>query len=205
MIRGCLNYKIAKYGQGNNVMDTIDGPALTKCSDTAIVIAAASVLPDFEARLNPWGGAWPIQPEDYVDMYFHEERNWDKFQQVRQVPLTHHQVDDINGPFQPERIPQYHQCAFRDVFALGAEFGWGLIFGNIALWTTSGVAVVLCLNQPGHFVTAVCYDDTRRMVGFRDPAPVRWKQETVDADGLKWFGPDDMGNVAGHYTKAWRL
>lgn len=205
-MEGCLNIGAdVSYRQGNNVEDQRDGAALTKCNDTAIVLAVAAITHGFDKHKNPYGGTWRIQPEDYVDDYFHDEKNWEHFKAVRNLPLTHVQTDDVNGPYQPERIPQYHQLALRDVFGVGADFQGKPTFEKLVREMRQGVAVIICLKSPGHFVTCVAYDPGKNLIGFKDPAPVRWKQETEDHNKNKWFGPDDMVNIKWGYTRVWRL
>ena len=206
MNNACLNTGAdASFAQGNNVEDQRDGKPLTKCNDTAIVLAWAAVTPDFDKHVNPYGGFWRIQPEDYVDSYFHNEKNWEHFKTVRDLPLTHNQTDDVNGPYQPERISQYHQLALREVLGVGADFKGSPTFEKIVYEIRKGVAIILLLKSPGHYVTAVKYDPDKNMIGFKDPAPVKWKQDTMDADRNKWFGLEDMTNIGWGYTRVWRL
>ncbi len=205
---GCLNIGAnAWFIQGNNSEEINDGPAPTKCNDTAIACAWAAVTPKFEELLknNPFGGHWAMQVEDYIDRYFHTESNWEKFKLVRNLPLTHVQKDDVNGPFQPERITQYHQLACREVLGLGADFQGPVTFEKFVYAVRQGTALIICLENPGHYVTCVAYDPDKNLIGFKDPAPVRWKQETMDKNKNKWFGPKDMDNIKWGYTRVWRL
>ena len=207
MIKGCLNLgPDAHFLQGNNVMDVIDGPALIKCSDEAIASGIYAVTQDPARRLetNPYGGAWACQMGDYLDLYFHDERNWSKFKARRDLPLTHHQIK--NGPpYQPERIPQYHEIAIKDVFGIGAQYCEGANFAAIASIVYDGTACILRMKNPGHYICAVCYDDEKLLLGFRDTAPVRWLQHTIDSNKIKWMTATDFrGMIHSDYTKIWR-
>ena len=205
-MKGCLNLtRDALYRQGNNVIEILDGPALNKCNVTAVVMAWAAVTPIFDNWKNPFGGhyrGW--QPEDMVDLYFHEEKNWPHFQETRALPLCHEQPHD--GKWPPEQIPQYHQLALREIFGLGADFGFGANFAAVATWVSSGSAVILRVKKPGHFITAVCYDENKMLIGFRDPAPIAWLQSTENVDGIKWMGTTDYkDNIHDDYTRGWRV
>jgi hypothetical protein len=205
-MNGCLNTgRDALYRQGNNVMDKIDGPALTKCNDTAIVMAWAAITAGFDSWLNPFRGKYRWQPEDLVDLYFHDEGNWDKFKELRRVALTHHQTDDWHGPYQPERVAAYHQLALREVLGVMADFTYGANFGTVASNITMGTSVILHVRDPGHYVTGVKYNEEKMLIGFKDPAPIKWLQETEDADGNKWASPADFkANIRDDITRAWR-
>jgi hypothetical protein len=206
-MKGCLNLSREFLYRQNDVFEDYDGPPLNWCNTAAIVNAVAAVTPGFGMVPfpNPYGGPYRNwKPEDLTALYFHEEDNWPKFRQVRDLPLCHGQPHD--GKYPPEQIPQYHQLALREVFGLGADFGFGANFANVATWTSSGTAVILRLKKPRHFITAVCYDENKMLIGFRDPAPVAWLQETEDADGLKWVGVADFkDNVHDDYTRGWRV
>jgi hypothetical protein len=186
-------------------MEILDGPALTKCNDTAIVLPWAAVTPKFDEWENPFGGSYrKWQPEDLVDLYFHEEKNWPHFQQTRKLPLCHEQPHD--GKWPPEQIPQYHQLALREIFNCGSDFSFNATFTYVAGEVSRGVACILRLKNPGHFVTAVAYKEKDMLIGFKDPAPVKWLQKTEDADGNKWMGLNDfVDNVHTDITRCWRL
>lgn len=205
-MKGCLNTgRDALFRQGNNVMEILDGPVLTKCNDTAIVMAWAAVTPDFDKWRNPFGGNYrKWQPEDLVDLYFHNEDNWEHFQETRLLALCHGQSHD--GKYPPEQIPQYHQLALREVFGVGSDFSFNASFTHVASENARGTACILRLKNPGHFITVVKYDDNTGRIGFKDPAPVKWLQDTEDMDGNKWMTASDFrDNIQADITRAWRM
>lgn len=209
---GCLNTgRDALFRQRNNVMEMHDGPALNMCNVTAIVMAAAAITPAFDGWRNPWGGSWRMQPEDIVYLYLHDERHWNMFRTERKktssdVKFIHGQPPGKNGPWPPEQIPQTHQFPLREIFGCGSDFSVTATFGYIFEQITQGVSCILRLKSPGHFVTAVKPDVIKMSIGFKDPAPVPWLQNTEDADGNKWMTAEDFkANIHTDVTRAWRL
>lgn len=208
-MNGCLNTgRDALYRQGNNVVEKMDGPTLTQCNVTAIAMAWAAVTKDFDNWKNPFGGPYRWQPEDLVYFYLHDERLWDRFQEERRktssaVRFCHEQPHD--GMWPPEQIPQLHQFPLREIFRCGSDFSYAASFTHVAGETTRGVSCILRLIDPGHFITAVKYDAEKMLIGFKDPAPVRWLNNTEDADGNKWMSPKDFkDNIHTDITRAWR-
>lgn len=168
-------------------------------------MAWAAVTPKFDDWKNPFGGTYRgWQPEDLVDFYFSERRNWAHFKKTRDVPLTLRQTS-AEGPYQPERIPQYHQLALREIFNVGSDFSFSASFTYVAGEVAKGVSCILRLKSPGHFITAVCYDNEKMLVGFKDPAPVRWLQQTEDRNGNKWMNATQFKeNIHPDITRCWR-
>jgi hypothetical protein len=204
-VSGCLNTgRDALYRQGNNVMEVLDGPALTKCNDTAIVMAWAAVTPKFDEWKNPFGGTERWQPEDLIDLYFHNEKNWPYFKTIRKLALCHGQPHNNKWP--PEQIPQYHQAALKDVLGCGADFSFNATFTHVAGTVNRKISCILRLKDPGHFVTAVDYKEKEMLIGFKDPAPVKWLQSTEDVNGNKWMSLNDfIDNIHSDITRCWRL
>lgn len=195
MIKGCLNTGIdANFSQGNNVWEIADGPGYNWCNVACLVMGWAAVTPFFDHWRNPWGGTWRPQPEDVLAEYFRDEiNNWPKFIGIRLLNLK---------KYPPEQVPQYHPIALKEVLGVDGSFEWGTTFDLVAGLTASGNAVELCLKNPGHYILANQYDDEKKLIGFKDPAPevVRWKAETLDANGNKWFGVADMMNIESFYV-----
>jgi hypothetical protein len=119
--------------------------------------------------------------------------------------FCHEQPHD--GMWPPEQIPQLHFRALKDIFGgIDADFSFSASFSYIAGEVSRGVSCILRLKNPGHFVTAVEYDEDKMLIGFKDPAPVRWLQPTEDADGNKWMSPSDFkSNVHTDVTRCWRI
>ena len=209
-MQGCLNVgRDALYRQGNNVIEIMEGPTLTRCNVTAIVMAWAAVTHNFDLWQNPFGGSYRgWQPEDLVDLYFHDEKLWEYFREVRRrtsndIKLCHGQPH--NGMWPPEQIPQLHQLPLREIFGCGSDFSYSASFSHVAGETARGTSCILRLKDPGHFITANGYDVNKMTISFKDPAPVPWLQETEDANGNKYMTAQNFkDNIHTDITRCWR-
>jgi hypothetical protein len=153
---------------------------LQLCGPTAASNARATLV-DVDEGKSGFGGDWVERPADALATFFATPANWPAFQSIRPLPLGW-------GPglFVPWEIPQYYEYAIKRVFGLIAKFEYGT-FENIVDYLKQGCAVQLCLVTPGHFISAVAYDDSTQEILFKDP----WGQD-------RWPGgnsvPDENGN-----------
>jgi len=175
MIQGAKywNDKKKTYSkQSNNAVETLI-PGLEYCGPTAATmcddsLTDAPVLPD----KNEYGGIWRPQKEDDLTLFFIDESNWPMFRKIRNDVIYGHKKGA--GQYPPNEIPQLYPYGVFHVFGLRGEFRWKNNFEDCAKELWNGNAVQLCLENPGHFIAAVAYDEVTKEIIYNDPWPERW-------------------------------
>jgi len=165
MIKGAKNWdkKSFHYYQTNNPTDSILTKIFKKkyletCGPTAAVMCLLAIDKDVKITCP---GTYSIQTEEVLSDWFNDPKVAHLREAIRKG------VDYIPG----NRIPQFYPEAVKHVYGFhDAEFKWTK---NIAGFLWSGHSVQLCLKKPGHFVTAVAYDDYSGDIIYHDPWPER--------------------------------
>lgn len=180
------------YSQGNNVQEILDGPGYNWCNVETLAAGRAALIPQPETINNEYGGKWRCQEGDYLSLYFRTPANLKKFKKIRKLNYK---------KYPPERVPQLHPIALKEVFNLKGEFIPDGNFDAIVAQLKRGNVVELCMidSNPltpeitGHYILANQYDDTIDKISFKDPAKnvVRWLNKTLDKDGNKWLTRGD--------------
>jgi hypothetical protein len=196
MIYKLLNIgKEVDYWQGNNIYEIENPNGYDQCGVEAIASGRAAMLPLEETTTgqNEYGGDWRIQEGDYLASFFKEPRNWDEFRKIRLLNYD---------KWPPQQIPQLFPYGIKRVFGLNGRFVKSITFDMIYKEIKRGNAVILCIDKSnplnpsssGHFIMANQYDDMLDKISFKDPAKdvVKWKSETLDKDGNKWFNRRDF-------------
>lgn len=172
MIKGCFRWndrERAYFTQVNNALESLlkakDGKSwLESCGPTTMIncLAAEGVQVDGLKICT-----WAPQPEDIVTLYLNDPRNSEKFKKARQNLEP--------GTIPGNRVPQYYPDAAEDLYGVQALYSEGkLPFDQLAAFLKRGVAVQLCLVNPGHYIAAVAFDDEAQEIIFNDPWPGRF-------------------------------
>lgn len=173
MIKGTVLWNSAGsyHKQDNNSIESFvkarDGTGwLESCGPTALVNAAEAL--GVVARLKidetlKLGTFFP-QIEDVAFLYLNDPRNFEKFKKAA--------PDIVPGSIPGNRVFAYYPDAALDLFGIYAIFSPGLMeWRSLGKFLSTGRAIQLCLVKPGHYVTAVAFDEDTDEVIFWDP----WK------------------------------
>ncbi|MBN2354297.1 MAG: hypothetical protein JXD23_17135 [Spirochaetales bacterium] len=164
-------------------------PGFQMCGPTAAGNARAALV-DTDDGVAGFGGTWAGRPADALSTFFATPSNWPALKNVRNLQLGWWGP----GVYVPWEIPQYYPLAAKEVFGLDAQFSFNGTFDKIAGFVSEGNAVQLCLKHPGHYITALAFDDETKRIAFKDPwSADRWPGGNAlpDANGNKWFGRQD--------------
>jgi hypothetical protein len=153
------------YSQENNIVETILGKMKVKnklisCGPTAIV-CLLSARGDNIACATP--GGWTPQPEDVLAAYMNDERNYPEMQKYR--------ADVSPKAYLGNTIPQWYEASVQAVFGVKARFYWGVAWEKLIMAMDNGRGVMLCLENPGHFIAVIAIDTETKEVIYHDPWP----------------------------------
>lgn len=108
-------------------------------------------------------GGWEPQPKDVLALYMNDPSNKKKFLKAR---------DNLEpGNVPGNRVPQYFPVALKDVFGIDATFEWGCSYDQIVEALKAGIGVLICLEDPGHYVAVVAVDTVTEEIIYNDPWP----------------------------------
>lgn len=176
------NIKDTYFIQTNNPTEEIlrkeDGKGfLETCGPTAAVNCLAARGNNIEI-ICP--GSYEPQPEEVLNDYFHDPRNYPKLKEVRSS------IDP--SKFFNNRVPQDYQVAIPDVFGVKASFEWKNIQGIDEL-LKNNIAIMLCLKDPGHYIAVVAYETESKEVCYRDSWPNNyWPKNLKGTSGFnRWI------------------
>lgn len=176
-VRGTVRWGVREtyYSQENNPTEAYNKAVLhnrdswlESCGPTAAVTCLAAMGIPVRVRCP---GDYEPQPEEVLMDFFNDPRNGTALKRIRKVS------DDI-----PEnRVPQYYPYGVRRVFGVGAEFHWGLDYGEVSrLVSEEGLAVQLCRKRPGHYIAVVAFDSESDELIYNDP----WPSQFSDKNGF---------------------
>ena len=111
-------------------------------------------------------GLYHPQPEEVLNDWFNDPRNYPALQQVRMDIKP----EDLPG----NRVPQYYPVAIEDVFNVECQFRWFSTHHDLFDLFKKGCSIQLCLKSPSHYVAAVAYDDETSEIIINDPWPGRF-------------------------------
>jgi hypothetical protein len=156
----------AYYSQANNVVESILGKMQAKaklisCGPTAAVMLLDAIGANI-STMTP--GGWKPQPEDMLAAYMNDPRNYPEMLKYRS--------DVSPEKYLGNTIPQWYEASVPAVFGVKARFYWGVSFEKLMqaiIGNTRGV--MLCLENPGHFIAGVAIDADKREVIYHDPWP----------------------------------
>lgn len=170
MIRGAPHWNDRNYYyvQTNNPTETILKKIrfddwLESCGPTAAVNCIAALGYDV---LITCPGEYRPQPEEVLTDFFNDPVNAQKLKQIR----------DIDYAYLPKnRVPQLYPYAIEKVFDVPSFFKWTNDFSDIADCFYVGKTVQLCLENPGHYIAVVAYDEDSDELIYNDSWPDRFK------------------------------
>lgn len=169
MIKGApyWNDRNHYYVQTNNPTETLLKKVrltdwLESCGPTAAVNCISALGYDVTITCP---GPYRPQPEEVLTDFFNDPVNFEKLERIRQV-------DDQYLP--KNRIPQLYPYAVKKVFGVPARFAWLSDFSDIADCFYIGSTVQLCLENPGHYVAVIAYDEEVDELIYNDPWPDRF-------------------------------
>lgn len=118
---------------------------------------------------------WPMdvftpgeQPEDSILMIAHNPQNLKKLMKRRNIDYD---------KFPPNEVPQVYEVVTRAIFGKSAcRLRWGLSFDDVKKNILADKPMVLCGKFPtgGHYVSAVGFDDEKKVIIYNDPYPDQW-------------------------------
>ena len=134
---------------------------LESCAVEAGASCAASMGHDVTVSL-PGGGT--IQAGDACVIWANDPSNYKKLQIAR----------DINPDlYMGNEIPQWLPVIFKEVLGVNTQFETGLSWKRLVSFLKGGHAVELHLIKPGHFISALAYDDKELEIIYNDSWPGR--------------------------------
>lgn len=140
---------------------------LETCGPTSAVMCMAA-FGRFEN--DPVDGAL-TQREDELTDFFNDPRNYARFRAVR---------DDVDPASIPgNRVPQYYPIAVKTLYGVRCEFLWTTLLAVVE-HLKEGRTAQLCFKDPGHFFSAVAYDEERDEIVYNDP----WPERYMDGNGF---------------------
>jgi hypothetical protein len=153
------------YSQANNAVESMLKKMQTKtwlatCGPTAAVMLADAAGHDVRIQTS---AGWDPQPEDLLALYFNDPRNYQRLRDSRPT------LDPAE--YMGNEVAQYYPVAMRDVFGIKAIFTWGVSRVSILTALRRGAGVMLCLEDPGHYIAVVAYNTVTHEVIYNDPWP----------------------------------
>jgi hypothetical protein len=136
---------------------------LETCGPTAAANCLAALGYDLTITCP---GGWIPQPEEILEDFLNDPRNYSDMRAARP------NLDPATIP--GNRVPQYYPLAVSRVFKAQANYIEGHSFDALVDHLSKGMAVQLCLVNPGHYIAAVAYDSDTHEIIFRDPWPERF-------------------------------
>ena len=103
-------------------------------------------------------GSYKPQPEEVLMDYFNDPRNSAVLRSIQNLPES-----------VPEnRAAQLYPRAVMDVFGVPAVVKWSARWEHITGDLSNGYAVGLCMEEPGHYIAVIAFDDANRELIYHD-------------------------------------
>lgn len=166
MIIGLKKYNDpdAYFSQENNaiekILSTLECPTrLETCGPTAVVSTMAAMGKDISIKI----GKFCPQPEDLLTIWFNDFRNYRKMR-------------DLYSYLDPARycgneVLEWYPLAIMEIFDIKAKFFYKVDAESIVRALVDNIGTVVCLRDPGHYISIVAFDTTRGIFIYNDP----WK------------------------------
>jgi hypothetical protein len=138
------------------------GSWLQSCGPTAAVNCLAVLGYSLQVECP---GTYHPQPEEVLMDYFNDPRNSEKLKQIRDLDYTHLPMNEV---------PQLYPQAVMDVFCAHGEFTWIGTFAGVAGAVDEGKTVQVSLDDPGHYIAIIAYDEQTDELIINDPWPSRF-------------------------------
>jgi hypothetical protein len=157
------------YSQENNPTERankkrIATSFLETCGPTTATMAC-DIIDRESVRIKTSGGYQP-QPEEVLQDYFNDYRNYAKFTEI----IEGLQPDQVMN----NRYIQLYPLAIKEVFNIEATFvEEHLTLDRIKSFINDGILIMVWLVKPSHYVLIIGYADGK--VIYNDPNPSRFK------------------------------
>jgi len=169
MIKGCKYWYERKTFsiQTNNGVEAILRNWSKRTSGYLETCGPTAAINILDAMGVPTGVHSPalasIQPEDFLTIWMNDPKN--------------HPGLGIPTDTMVNEWAQAYPNAIKTVFGVPCRFLERQSFEWVSAMVSSGVGVMLCLKDPGHYVAAVAFDSVAAELIYRDPWPGRTKTD----------------------------
>ncbi len=197
--KNTLNRVEDKFIQDNNAAEAYSSKIMKKrwlesCGNVSATIIAAVFdrFVDEDEYFNCPGG-WQMPADDFAWIYMNLPANYEKFLKTR---------PNLNPNEYPgNRVPQYYEDLFRDVFDIEAHYGFRPLKSKLIQHIKEKNAFMMLFKKPRHYVCVVEYDVSTDEWIYIDP----WKKNKMNKNnGWRERIKADSKNIQPHYVLAYR-
>ncbi len=145
---------------------------LETCGPTAVVNILAARGDNVEVKCP---GKYKPQPEEVLTDWFHDPQNYPKIKQIIG------NAKDIMS----NRWARVYTIAVPDVFDKPCNFVDKISFSLIKEYLEKNIGIVVCLNDPAHYIPIGKCDPVAKMIAYNEPWPGNyWPKRLIGTSGF---------------------